>query len=128
VVEVALLRGARLFDAGHFFEAHEVWEEHWRLATDRTERTFFQGLIQVAAAFHKLLVTKSGEAATRLLAKGLAKLDACPARVHAMDVAALRASLRACSGELAAGRFAPASIPKMAAFHDAGPLGGRVTR
>jgi hypothetical protein len=60
-------RGTRLFDAGKFFEAHEVWEERWRVATDQVERDLLQGLIQVAAAFHKLLVMKSTDAALRLL-------------------------------------------------------------
>jgi hypothetical protein len=32
--------GARLFDAGEFFEAHEAWEERWRVATDKAEREF----------------------------------------------------------------------------------------
>lgn len=47
--------GARLFDAGAFYEAHEVWEPQWRDA-DEPDRHFLQGLIQAAAAFHKLLV------------------------------------------------------------------------
>ena len=113
-------RGARLFDEGAFFEAHEVWEERWRVATDRGERDFLQGLIQVAAAFHKLLVMKSAEAASRLLAKGLAKLDACPAHVHETDLAAFRERLRACASDLAAGRLALATIPKIGANHRAG--------
>jgi uncharacterized protein len=71
-VDDLFARGARLFDAGAFFEAHEVWETRWRAAADKGEREFLQGLIQVAAAFHKLLVMKSTEGASRLLAKGLA--------------------------------------------------------
>ncbi|MGO9836162.1 MAG: DUF309 domain-containing protein, partial [Polyangiaceae bacterium] len=95
-VDDPFARGARLFDRGEFFEAHEVWEERWRVATDKNERQFLHGLIQVAAAFHKLLVMQSGEAASRLLAKGLAKLDACPARVQEMDLATFRERPRAC--------------------------------
>jgi len=44
-------RGIELFNAGNFFEAHEAWEEIWLAATE-PEKTFLQGLIQVAAAFH----------------------------------------------------------------------------
>jgi predicted metal-dependent hydrolase len=106
-------RGVRLFDAGEFFEAHEVWEERWRVATDKVERDFLQGLIQVAAAFHKLMVVKSGESASRLLAKGVARLEACPAHVQGMDLAAFRERLRACAGEVAAGRLTRAAIPRM---------------
>jgi hypothetical protein len=111
------IRGAHLFDAGEFFEAHEVWEERWRVATDKVEREFLQGLIQIAAAFHKLLVMKSAAAASRLLARGLAKLDACPPEVDGMDLAALRARLRTCATELAAGRFTRAAIPKLGSCH-----------
>ena len=108
-----LARGARLFDAREFFEAHEVWEQRWRVATDKVERDFLQGLIQVAAAFHKLLVMKSAEAASRLLAKGLTKLDACPGRVQEMDLASFRERLRACANDLAAGRLTLAQIPRV---------------
>ena len=32
----ALAAGVRLFDAGLFFEAHEVWEDVWRVETGPT--------------------------------------------------------------------------------------------
>jgi predicted metal-dependent hydrolase len=108
-------RGARLFDRGEFFEAHESWEERWKVATDPTERGFLQGLIQVAAAFHKLLVMNSEEAALRLLAKGLAKLDMCPARIQEMDLASFRERLHGCARDLAAGHFVRAAIPSVGA-------------
>jgi uncharacterized protein len=44
-------RGVRLFNAGQFFEAHEVLEDVWRVAPE-PERRFLQGLIQLAVAFH----------------------------------------------------------------------------
>ncbi|TLZ44099.1 MAG: DUF309 domain-containing protein [Methanobacteriota archaeon] len=41
----------RLFNEEHFFEAHEVLEDVWRV--ERGEpRLFLQGLIQVCAAYH----------------------------------------------------------------------------
>jgi predicted metal-dependent hydrolase len=110
-VDDSFARGARLFDLGEFFEAHEVWEERWRVATDKVQRDFLQGLIQVAAAFHKLLVMKSAEGASRLLAKGLAKLDACPTQVQGVDLAAFRERLRACATDLAEGHLTRAEIP-----------------
>ena len=39
-----------LFNLEKFFEAHEVLEGLWR-ETQGTERDFYQGLIQIAAAF-----------------------------------------------------------------------------
>ena len=44
-------RGIEQFNTRHFFEAHETWEEIW-LASPEPRKTFLQGIIQVAAAFH----------------------------------------------------------------------------
>jgi uncharacterized protein len=44
-------RGLEQFNAECFFEAHETWEEVW-LASPEPDKTFLQGLIQIAAAFH----------------------------------------------------------------------------
>jgi uncharacterized protein len=37
--------------SGAFFQAHEHWESVW-LGAQEPEKTFLQGLIQVAASFH----------------------------------------------------------------------------
>jgi uncharacterized protein len=41
------LAGVVLFNAGDFFEAHEVWEDLWA-ENHGDERRFYQGLIQAA--------------------------------------------------------------------------------
>jgi uncharacterized protein len=46
-----LAEGLRCYRAEEFFEAHEHWEAIW-LKLPEPEKTFLQGLIQVAAAFH----------------------------------------------------------------------------
>ncbi len=81
-------RGVADFNAGRFFEAHEVWEELW-LAAPEPEKTFLQGLIQVAAAFHH---HGRGNARGRqsLLAAGIAKLAGCPDDFRGMTIARLR--------------------------------------
>lgn len=43
------IEGVALFNAGRFFEAHEVWEIVWKRTTG-AEKTLVQGLIQAAAA------------------------------------------------------------------------------
>lgn len=48
---MALDRGINLFNDKRFFEAHEAWEEEWRLMREGGDKTFFQGLIYAAAAF-----------------------------------------------------------------------------
>ena len=45
------LTGVELFNAGEFFEAHEVWEDLW-MECSSAERRFFQALIQAAVALH----------------------------------------------------------------------------
>jgi len=45
--------GVKLFNAGEFFEAHEVWEEVWR-ESEEPDRSFYQGLIQFAVALAHL--------------------------------------------------------------------------
>lgn len=112
-VDDPFVRGAELFDRGEFFEAHEAWEERWKVATNATERTFLQGLIQVAAAFHKLVVMKSEDAAARLLAKGLAKLDACPLHVDERGLTTFCERLHESANELAAGRLTRTAIPNI---------------
>lgn len=105
--------GALLFDEGRFFEAHEAWEEHWLAETEETKRRFLQGLIQVAAGFHKLVVQDQPDSAERLLAKGLAKLDACSEPIDGVDLARFRDAVRSCASELSAGRFDRSRIPKL---------------
>lgn len=49
--------GIGLFNAGRFWHAHEAWELVWQ-RQEEDERLFFQGLIQLAAAYHHLTVRK----------------------------------------------------------------------
>jgi predicted metal-dependent hydrolase len=109
----AFERGAELFNSGEFFAAHEAWEERWRSSSDELERRFLQGLIQVAAGFHKLYAMNALDAALRLLAKGLSKLNACPERMAGMDLAAFRTAIDACAHALASGQCEPSSIPRV---------------
>lgn len=46
-------RGVQLFNSGEFWLAHEAWENVWK-AHDEDERLFFQGIIQLAAAYHQI--------------------------------------------------------------------------
>lgn len=47
----ALRSGITLFNKGRYFEAHEEWEEEWRLMPEGDERELFRGLIMAAGAF-----------------------------------------------------------------------------
>ena len=85
-------RGLAHFNARQFFEAHEVWEEIW-LAENEPERTFLQGLIQIAAAFHHYRHGNS-EGAESLLAAGIVKITRFPHDYHGLAVEDLRVAAK----------------------------------
>lgn len=104
--------GAALFDAGAYWDAHEVWEMRWRVEGDLAAKRFFQGMIQVAAALHKLRVQRAPDAAARLFAKALDKLGEAPCDLE-LDLARVRAGVEGCALALAEGRFDPAAVPAL---------------
>ncbi len=73
-VREALRHGATLFDSGRFWDAHEVWEEIWQ-EEERSIRSFYQGLIQLAAGYHHWTVTHRPRGVQTLLAMGATKLS-----------------------------------------------------
>jgi RimJ/RimL family protein N-acetyltransferase len=87
-----LHEGLRCFHSGAFFQAHEHWESVW-LAAQEPEKTFLQGLIQIAAAFHHF---QRGNCAgtISLLRSALRRLDAYPEAFAGVAVAPLRATIR----------------------------------
>jgi hypothetical protein len=113
--EDAFARGASHFDAGRFFDAHEVWEERWLVLTDGPDRILLQGLIQIAAGFHKLLSAGSKEAASRLLAKGLGKLEQCPDLVAEKGIGPFCDDVRTCAHYIETGQFDRSRMPVLAA-------------
>ena len=48
-MEDLLGKGVRLFNSGHYWEAHEAWEQAWIPDRRGPDRGFWKGLIQVAA-------------------------------------------------------------------------------
>jgi predicted metal-dependent hydrolase len=44
-----LKKGIELFNSGHYWEAHEVWEEEWTPDRKGPDSGFYKGLIQIAA-------------------------------------------------------------------------------
>ena len=65
-----ILHGAELFNEEHFFEAHEVWEDLWKLESGN-ERIVIQGMIQAAA--HFVHINKKNWSAAHSL--GIAAID-----------------------------------------------------
>jgi predicted metal-dependent hydrolase len=82
-------RGLEHFNAREFFEAHEAWEELW-LVEAEPEKTFLQGLIQLAAAFHHY-GRGNMRGARSLFAAGIAKLARFPDDHRGLALGKLRA-------------------------------------
>ena len=85
-------RGVEQFNTRLFFEAHETWEEIW-LASLEPDKTFFQGIIQIAAAFHHYGRGNTRGART-LLRAGLGRLERFPA-IHNQRLRSKRCSAEA---------------------------------
>lgn len=93
--------GVEQFNARLFFEAHETWEEIW-LATPEPDKTFLQGVIQIAAAFHHY--SRGNTRGTRsLLEAGLRRLERFPDVHRELAVESLRAAARSWAQGLSEG-------------------------
>lgn len=85
------LEGIRLFNVGEFWHAHEQWEACWMIARE-PETTFYQGIIQAAAA---LVHWQRGNprGLRRNWEKGRPKLVALPPVMLGLDLHALIADM-----------------------------------
>lgn len=82
------LESVGLFKSGSHWYAHEVLEDLWRVTGDPERRLFYQGIIQLAAAF--VHAERGNMPGTRKsLAKAGAKLAAVPSPYLALDLTAL---------------------------------------
>lgn len=93
------------FNDGYFFESHETLEELW-LVAPLPARRFFQGVIQLAAAY---VHVARGEwpGAVKLLDAALAKLREFAPAYLGIDVAAMARDATAGRGDLAGDRGTP---------------------
>jgi hypothetical protein len=83
-----LLAGVDHFNAGRFFEAHEVWEEVWR-STEPEPKELLQGLIQVAVGMVHHRDRGRPAVACRVLAKGRRRIEPHAPMALGLDLAAL---------------------------------------
>ena len=98
-----VIDAAREFNAGRYFEAHEVIEDGLEDVPDELW-DLFVGLIQIAVGYHKITQELLGGAA-RMLALGLGKVERFPADAAGLNVGALRQRVHADVANLRGGRF-----------------------
>jgi predicted metal-dependent hydrolase len=107
----AFLRGIEEFNARRFFEAHEVWEELW-LSSAEPDKTFLQGIIQIAAAFHHHL-RGNQRGACSLFRAGLRRVTPFPDDHFGIDLGSLRSQSIACLTALTSGVPDALPIPRI---------------
>ena len=86
-------QGCTFFDAGEYFEAHEVWENLWHVA-DGPRHSYLQGLIQIAAALHHAK-RENLNGARKLLARALGYLEKTGHNRFEIDIVSLRENILA---------------------------------
>jgi uncharacterized protein len=107
-----LAEGMRCFREEEFFAAHEHWESVW-LRLPEPEKTFLQGLIQVAAAFHHFQ-RGNLSGAMSLLQRALQRLERYPASFGGIGVSALCEEIREWLQAFKAGKTMPGlAFPEM---------------
>jgi hypothetical protein len=89
---VALAAAATLFDAGLYFEVHELLEPYWGRASG-SDREALQGLIQVAVGFEHLANGNAG-GARALLEEGCVRMQG--RQLERIDLGSFAREVRAC--------------------------------
>ena len=88
-----LVEAARAFNAGHYFEAHEILEDGLDGVPNELWELYI-GLIQIAVGYHKV-TQQLWHGAARMLQMGLEKITVFPATAGGVNLEALRARIRA---------------------------------
>ncbi len=89
-----LHEGISLFNAGEYFECHEVLEDIWREETDPV-RALYQGILQIGVAFHHLH-RDNWRGAVKLLDGGTDKVARFLPRCMGVDTERLNREACAC--------------------------------
>src|SRR5262249_34694592 len=88
------LAGVLLFNAGDYFEAHEVWEDLWSEGHG-DERRFYQGLIQAAVGLCHFGNGNLG-GAVKLYHSARDYMARCPPVLLGLDIAEFWKRMEAC--------------------------------
>jgi len=83
------LEGLRLFNQGHYFEAHEALETAWR-AEPAPVRDVYQGVLQVGVAYYQIL-RANYRGARKMFKRCRQWLDPLPDACLGINLAQLRA-------------------------------------
>ncbi len=85
--------GIHLFNEQRFWHAHEAWENVWKRRPEES-RIFFQGIIQVAAAYHLLLAKNRFGGMMKNFAKAEEKLRLFPDHFLGLSISQLLSAIQ----------------------------------
>ena len=91
------LKGIRHFNAGEFFEAHEIWEEAWNKVLDKRREQFYRALIRGAVAL-ELLCRSRAVGARQVFLDCAATFEGLPPVFSGLDIPAFLDALRIALG------------------------------
>ncbi|OGB95253.1 MAG: hypothetical protein A2Z31_01820 [candidate division NC10 bacterium RBG_16_65_8] len=118
-VRRAVAEAAMCFNAGLFFEAHELLEHHWVGLPRSPARRYLQGIIQISVGFHHAM-RGSYHGAVNQLEKGLAKLAEASGDALGLDRDRFRRDVEAARQEMVArGQqgMRPAALEELPRMH-----------
>lgn len=81
-------QGIELFNAGEYFEAHELLELAWR-AESRPVRDLYQGLLQIGVGYYHLL-RRNYRGARKMFQRGRTSLESLPDVCQGVDLRQFR--------------------------------------
>ncbi len=125
-LEEVLARAATLFNAGLYFEFHEILEGYWMGHAKGPTREFLQGLIQIAIGCYQIL-RHNPVGALAQFQKGLEKVDGLGDHYLGLELRDFLAAVRTCRDAVAAlgdpriAGFDPALLPRLRALRAAKP-------
>ena len=96
--EVRFQYGIDLFNTGHYWDAHESWEEIWQELGDEPEddwEILLRGLIQIAAGLHCLFLKKE-RGSRGNLKKGWSKIALREDHFLGLDLKSLAREVERC--------------------------------
>lgn len=74
-----------LFNAGKYFQCHDVFEELW-ISARGEEKIYYQGIIQLAVALYKIVDEPNWRGATSLLTTGSSLLKSVNGERAGIDI------------------------------------------
>jgi hypothetical protein len=104
-------QGIAQFNRQEFFESHESWELIW-LPAPEPDKTFLQGIIQVAAALHHFRRGNLGGARS-LLRRGVKKMEGFPGHYRGLRLNELLRAARDWQDYLQRAGEAPPAFPRI---------------